>query len=142
MARRRNLLHLQLSGSDVYLFFDGWTSSSAEAAHGMPLNGRTHLGDFDFSGAAADHGGCEGFIIVALILAELKLDHLCIVAAILHDCIEDTSVTKDDVLNEFGDQVAHIVEGVSKLTNLEFTSSSQKQAENFQKLILAMSKDM
>ena len=79
---------------------------------------------------------------VALILAELKLDHLCIVAAILHDCIEDTSVTKDDVLNEFGDQVAHIVEGVSKLTNLEFTSSSQKQAENFQKLILAMSKDM
>ena len=79
---------------------------------------------------------------VALILAELKLDHLCIVAAILHDCIEDTSVTKDDVMNEFGDQVAHIVEGVSKLTNLEFTSSSQKQAENFQKLILAMSKDM
>ncbi len=79
---------------------------------------------------------------VALIIAELKLDYLCIVAAILHDCIEDTSVTKDDVKNQFGEQVAHIVEGVSKLTNLEFTSSSQKQAENFQKLILAMSKDM
>ena len=79
---------------------------------------------------------------VALILAELKLDSLCIVAAILHDCIEDTSVTKDDVKNNFGEQVAHIVEGVSKLTNLEFTSSSQKQAQNFQKLILAMSKDM
>ena len=79
---------------------------------------------------------------VALILAELKLDHLCIIAAILHDCIEDTSVTKTDVMEEFGSQVAHIVEGVSKLTNLEFTSSSQKQAENFQKLILAMSKDM
>jgi len=79
---------------------------------------------------------------VALIIADLKLDYLCIVAAILHDCIEDTSVTKDDVRNQFGDQVAHIVEGVSKLTNLEFTSSTQKQAENFQKLILAMSKDM
>jgi GTP pyrophosphokinase len=79
---------------------------------------------------------------VALILAELKLDYFCIVAAILHDCIEDTSVTKDDVKNRFGDQVAHIVEGVSKLTNLEFTSSTQKQAQNFQKLILAMSKDM
>ena len=79
---------------------------------------------------------------VALILAELKLDYLCIVAAILHDCIEDTSVTKDDVKNDFGQQVAHIVEGVSKLTNLEFNSSSQKQAQNFQKLILAMSKDM
>ena len=79
---------------------------------------------------------------VALILAELKLDYFCIVAAILHDCIEDTSVTKDDVKNQFGEQVAHIVEGVSKLTNLEFTSSTQKQAQNFQKLILAMSKDM
>ena len=79
---------------------------------------------------------------VALIIAELKLDYLCIVAAILHDCIEDTSVTKDDVRDQFGEQVAHIVEGVSKLTNLEFTSSSQKQAQNFQKLILAMSKDM
>ena len=79
---------------------------------------------------------------VALILAELKLDYLCIVAAILHDCIEDTSVTNEDVKNEFGVQVAHIVEGVSKLTSLEFTSSSQKQARNFQKLILAMSKDM
>ena len=79
---------------------------------------------------------------VALILAELKLDYLCIVAAILHDCIEDTSVTNEDVKNEFGEQVAHIVEGVSKLTSLEFTSSSQKQARNFQKLILAMSKDM
>ena len=79
---------------------------------------------------------------VALILAELKLDYFCIVAAILHDCIEDTSVTKDDVSDQFGEQVAHIVEGVSKLTNLEFTSSTQKQAQNFQKLILAMSKDM
>ena len=79
---------------------------------------------------------------VALILAELKLDYLCIVAAILHDCIEDTSITNEDVKNEFGEQVAHIVEGVSKLTSLEFTSSSQKQARNFQKLILAMSKDM
>ncbi len=99
---------------------------------------RAHSGQFRKSG--------EPYIShplsVALILAELKLDYLCIVAAILHDCIEDTTVTKDDVKNEFGEQVAHIVEGVSKLTNLEFTSSSQKQAKNFQKLILAMSKDM
>ena len=55
-------------------------------------------------------------LAVALILAELKLDYYCIVAAILHDCIEDTSITKDDVEKEFGSQVAHIVEGVSKLT--------------------------
>jgi len=81
-------------------------------------------------------------LAVALILAELKLDYYCIVAAILHDCIEDTSITKDDVEKEFGSQVAHIVEGVSKLTHLEFNSNSQKQAKNFQKLVFAMSKDM
>ncbi len=99
---------------------------------------KAHSGQFRKSGEAyISHP-----LSVALILAELKLDYFCIVAAILHDCIEDTSVTKTDVKNEFGEQVAHIVEGVSKLTNLEFTSSTQKQAQNFQKLILAMSKDM
>ena len=67
---------------------------------------KAHLGQFRKSG--------EPYIShplsVALIIAELKLDYLCIVAAILHDCIEDTSVTKDDVRAQFGEQVAHIVE--------------------------------
>ena len=99
---------------------------------------KAHSGQFRKSGEPYIHHPLS----VALILADLKLDYFCIVAAILHDCIEDTSVTKEDVQIQFGEQVAHIVEGVSKLTSLEFTSSSQKQAENFQKLILAMSKDM
>jgi guanosine-3',5'-bis(diphosphate) 3'-pyrophosphohydrolase len=99
---------------------------------------KAHTGQFRKSGEPYIHHPLS----VALILADLKLDYFCIVAAILHDCIEDTSVTKKDVQAQFGEQVAHIVEGVSKLTSLEFTSSSQKQAENFQKLILAMSKDM
>ena len=99
---------------------------------------KAHDGQFRKSGEPYIHHPLS----VALILADLKLDYFCIVAAILHDCIEDTSVTKKDVQAKFGEQVAHIVEGVSKLTSLEFTSSSQKQAENFQKLILAMSKDM
>jgi len=99
---------------------------------------RAHEGQFRKSGESYIHHP----LAVALILAELKLDYYCIVAAILHDCIEDTSVTKKEVEQEFGSQVAHIVEGVSKLTNLEFTSSSQKQAKNFQKLVFAMSKDM
>jgi GTP pyrophosphokinase len=81
-------------------------------------------------------------LAVALILAELELDYYCVVAAILHDCIEDTIVTKEEISETFGEQIAHIVEGVSKLTNLEFTSSSQQQASNFQKLFFAMSKDM
>ncbi|MDB4026721.1 bifunctional (p)ppGpp synthetase/guanosine-3',5'-bis(diphosphate) 3'-pyrophosphohydrolase [Candidatus Thioglobus sp.] len=99
---------------------------------------KAHSGQFRKSGEPYIHHPLS----VALILADLKLDYFCVVAAILHDCIEDTSVTKEDVQAQFGEQVAHIVEGVSKLTSLEFTSSSQKQAENFQKLILAMSKDM
>ena len=99
---------------------------------------KAHSGQFRKSGEPYIHHPLS----VALILADLNLDYFCIVAAVLHDCIEDTSVTKKDVQAQFGDQVAHIVEGVSKLTSLEFTSSSQKQAQNFQKLILAMSKDM
>ena len=97
-----------------------------------------HKGQFRRSGEAYIHHPLS----VALILAELHLDYYCIVAAILHDCIEDTPMTKEDIANEFGDPVAHIVEGVSNLTNLEFQSGSHKQAQNFQKLFFAMSKDM
>ncbi|WP_235093706.1 RelA/SpoT family protein [Candidatus Ruthturnera calyptogenae] len=81
-------------------------------------------------------------ISVAMILAELKLDYYCIVAAILHDCIEDTSVTYEQIKRDFSDEIAHIVEGVSKLTGLEFHSNTDKQAQNFRKLFLAMSDDM
>jgi len=81
-------------------------------------------------------------ISVAMILAELKLDYCCIIAALLHDCIEDTSLTQEDIVKDFGDEVAHIVQGVSKLTGLEFHSNIDKQAQNFRKLFLAMSTDM
>jgi Guanosine polyphosphate pyrophosphohydrolases/synthetases len=81
-------------------------------------------------------------ISVAMILAELQLDYYCIAAALLHDCIEDTLLTKEEISLDFGDEVAHIVEGVSKLTGLEFHSNVDKQAQNFRKLFLAMSTDM
>ena len=81
-------------------------------------------------------------INVAMILAELKLDYYCITAALLHDCIEDTSLTYEDIVKDFGEEVAHIVQGVSKLTGLEFHSTIDKQAQNFRKLFLAMSTDM
>lgn len=81
-------------------------------------------------------------ISVAMILAELKLDHHCIIAALLHDCIEDTSLTQEEIVKDFGEEVAHIVQGVSKLTGLEFHSNIDKQAQNFRKLFLAMSTDM
>jgi len=79
---------------------------------------------------------------VAMILAELKLDYYCITAALLHDCIEDTTLTHEDIVNDFSEEVAHIVQGVSKLTGLEFHSSIDQQAQNFRKLFLAMSTDM
>ena len=79
---------------------------------------------------------------VAMILADLQLDYYCIVAAMLHDCIEDTSVTYDEIRHDFGHEIAHIVEGVSKLTGLEFHTDIDKQAQNFRKLFLAMSDDM
>ncbi len=81
-------------------------------------------------------------INVAMILAELKLDSFCIVAALLHDCIEDTTLTYENISQDFGDEVAHIVQGVSKLTGLEFHSNIEKQAQNFRKLFLAMTSDM
>ena len=81
-------------------------------------------------------------ISVAMILAELQLDYYCIVAALLHDCIEDTSITYEDIKEDFGEEVAHIVEGVTKLTGLEFHSNTDEQAQNYRKLFLAMSTDM
>ncbi len=81
-------------------------------------------------------------LAVAMILAELKLDYYCIASALLHDCIEDTNITYEDIERDFGIEVADIVEGVSKITGLEFHSNVEKQAQNFRKLLLAMSDDM
>ncbi len=81
-------------------------------------------------------------IAAARILAELKLDHKSIIAAILHDVIEDTPTAKEQIATEFGADVAELVDGVSKLTHLEFESSAEAQAENFRKMILAMVRDI
>ncbi|HEX4078080.1 MAG TPA: bifunctional (p)ppGpp synthetase/guanosine-3',5'-bis(diphosphate) 3'-pyrophosphohydrolase [Rhizomicrobium sp.] len=79
---------------------------------------------------------------VAGILTELKLDVPTIVTALLHDTIEDTHVTYDDVLQSFGKEIAGLVDGVTKLSKLELFSERTKQAENFRKLLLAMSEDI
>lgn len=79
---------------------------------------------------------------VAKILTQLKMDDACIVSAILHDTIEDTDVSKDDVKKEFGDEIAEIVDGVTKISKLHFMNQEDRQAENYRKLILAMSKDI
>ncbi|MDR1908001.1 MAG: RelA/SpoT family protein [Holosporales bacterium] len=79
---------------------------------------------------------------VAGTLAELKLDHITIAAALLHDTVEDTVATLDDIEKNFGEQVAFLVGGVTKLSKLSFTSDNAAQAENFRKLVLAMADDI
>ncbi|CAM4378523.1 MAG: Bifunctional (p)ppGpp synthase/hydrolase SpoT [Legionellaceae bacterium] len=79
---------------------------------------------------------------VAHILAEMRLDYQSIIAAILHDVIEDTSVQKESIAALFGPEVAELVDGVSKLTQIKFESRAEAQAENFRKMLLAMVKDI
>ncbi|MGP3699237.1 RelA/SpoT family protein [Rhodobacter sp. NSM] len=81
-------------------------------------------------------------VAVAAILTEQRLDDATIVTALLHDTIEDTKSTYTEVARLFGEDIAELVNGVTKLTNLELSSAQSKQAENFRKLFMAMSKDL
>jgi guanosine-3',5'-bis(diphosphate) 3'-pyrophosphohydrolase len=79
---------------------------------------------------------------VAGILTEYKLDSASIITALLHDTIEDTPATLAEIDSHFGPEVARLVDGVTKLTRIELQSDHAKQAENFRKLLLAMSEDI
>ena len=81
-------------------------------------------------------------VSVACILADLHLDTPTILAALLHDVVEDTPITTEDIKERFGQQVAELVDGLTKLDKIEFQSASQAQAENFRKMLLAMSQDV
>lgn len=88
----------------------------------------------------------EAYIVhpleVAIILAELELDTATLVAALLHDVVEDTGTTLDDIRRQFGDEVALLVDGVTKLGRLQFMSKEEAQAENLRKMFLAMARDI
>ena len=79
---------------------------------------------------------------VAVILAELKMDCDVVCAALLHDTVEDTETSLADVAGIFGETVAELVDGVTKLTNIEVDSMDEKQALNLRKMFLAMSRDL
>jgi len=81
-------------------------------------------------------------VAVARILAEMRLDYHCLMAAILHDVIEDTATAKEQLREEFGEEVAEMVDGVSKLAKIGTQSHTEAQAENFRKMILAMTRDI
>ncbi len=81
-------------------------------------------------------------VAVASILADMHMDHETLIAAMLHDVIEDTAVRKDQIRHEFGKEVAEIVDGLSKLTQVELESHAEQQARNFQKMLMAMASDI
>ena len=81
-------------------------------------------------------------VAVAKVLAEMRLDYQSIVAAILHDVIEDTPTAKEQIEQDFGHEVAELVDGVSKLTQINFESKAEAQAANFRKMMMAMSRDI
>lgn len=81
-------------------------------------------------------------LAVAGILSEMHMDHQSLMAAMLHDVIEDTGITKTAIKSQFGNTVADLVDGVSKLNKITFSSRAEAQAENFQKMAMAMAKDL
>ena len=101
-------------------------------------------------GAMAHHGQVrktgEPYILhpveVAQILASMRMDHESITAAILHDTIEDTPLSKDEISEQFGEEIADLVDGVTKLDQMKFRTRKEADAESFRKLMLAMSRDL
>ena len=81
-------------------------------------------------------------VAVADVLARMRMDHESVAAAILHDTIEDTPLTKDDIVEQFGEDIADLVDGVTKLDKMKFRTRTEADAESFRKLLLAMSRDL
>ncbi|MCJ7806764.1 MAG: HD domain-containing protein, partial [Clostridia bacterium] len=79
---------------------------------------------------------------VVMILAELEIDLVTIIAGLLHDVVEDTDITLEEIRQEFGDEVATLVDGVTKLSRLDFTSREEQQAETLRKMFIAMAQDI
>ena len=112
---------------DTKLLFDAFTFADS-----------AHKGQLRKSG--------EPYIIhplaVAEIVADLELDVDSVIAALLHDCIEDTQATHQDIAKKFGEPVAALVEGVTKLTRVQWTSKEEEQSENLRKMFMAMAQDI
>ena len=120
----------------IYSYFPDADTSLVEKAY--VYSAKVHAGQKRLSGAPyLTHP-----VAVAYILAELRLDNASIAAGLLHDTVEDTLATIEEVEEIFGKDVAQIVDGVTKLSKIQFHSKIYKQAENIRKMILAMSKDI
>jgi RelA/SpoT family (p)ppGpp synthetase len=102
------------------------------------FSAKAHEGQQRISGEPYIHHPLE----VAGILGEMHMDHQTLMAAILHDVLEDTPTAKDEIRKKFGKNVADLVDGVSKLTQVHFDSVEEAQAQNFRKMLMAMSQDI
>ncbi len=114
-----------------------------EADEGL-LN-RAYVFAMKAHGAQMRHSGDPYFshpIEVAGILTDLKLDPSTIITGLLHDVLEDTTSTSEEIQDLFGKEVEALVDGVTKLSRVEWSSEATKQAENFRKLLIAMSNDI
>ena len=109
-----------------------------EIYHAFVFAEKNHRGQTRKSGEQYIHHPIE----VADTLGELQMDSRTLIAAILHDVIEDTPATKEEVTEKFGEDIALLVDGVSKIGQIEFESKEQAEAENFRKMIMAMSQDV
>ncbi|NNM99205.1 MAG: bifunctional (p)ppGpp synthetase/guanosine-3',5'-bis(diphosphate) 3'-pyrophosphohydrolase, partial [Candidatus Eremiobacteraeota bacterium] len=102
------------------------------------LADRAHDGQHRASGESY----IEHPLAVAAILADLQMDRQTVAAALLHDVVEDTTITSEQVAAEFGDEIAALVEGVTKLTRIPYQSKEDAQVENLRKMFMAMAKDI
>lgn len=102
------------------------------------FSAKAHEGQQRVSGEAYIHHPLE----VARILGEMHMDHQTLMAAILHDVIEDTPTAKGEIKKRFGKSIAELVDGVSKLDKVKFESAEEAQAQNFRKMLMAMSQDI
>jgi len=121
---------------NIYSYYPDADVSLVEKAY--VYSAKVHAGQMRLSGEPyLSHP-----LAVAYILTQLKLDMASVAAGLLHDTVEDTLTTLEDIETMFGKDVAHIVDGVTKLSRIQFQSKIHKQAENIRKMILAMSKDI
>lgn len=109
-----------------------------EIAKAYLMAEKAHEGQFRYSGEPYIAHPLE----VARILASMHMDHQSIIAALLHDVLEDTPLDKATIAQEFGEEVAELVDGVSKLDQIKFETRAEAQAENLRKMILAMARDI
>lgn len=126
--------------SDLEKFTRSYLPASEVAVirRAYEFGSKAHEGQHRKSGEPYIHHPLE----VARILADMHMDHQTLSAAILHDVIEDTHTAKAEISRRFGKEIAELVDGVSKLTQVEFDSRAEAQAQNFRKMLMAMSNDI